>query len=104
MLWAVANILTVFAGGTLGFRSFSTLGRSSGGPVLGLAAVNELRGAARVDEGAGGAVAIVSGACPPLAYATTEQSATNLPTPRWALGRAPSAMGHDAPYRKAVAA
>ncbi len=80
MLWAVANILTVFAirnvGLSIAFPLWNT--NSLVGLFWGWLLFNELRGAAAREwmKVLGGAVAIVSGACL-LAYATTEQSAAS---------------------------
>lgn len=79
MLWAVANILTVFAirnvGLSIAFPLWNT--NSLVGLFWGWLLFNELRGAAAKEwmKVLGGAVAIVFGACV-LAYATTEQQST----------------------------
>ncbi|MBP7570615.1 MAG: DMT family transporter [Acidobacteria bacterium] len=78
MLWVVANTLTVFAirdvGLSIAFPLWNT--NSLVGLFWGWLLFNELRGAAARDWGkvAGGALAIVLGACV-LAYATSHQGA-----------------------------
>lgn len=80
MLWAVANILTVFAirnvGLSIAFPLWNT--NSLVGLFWGWLLFNELRGSKTGEwmKVLGGALAIVSGACL-LAYATTEHSSPN---------------------------
>ncbi len=80
MLWAVANVLTVFAirnvGLSIAFPLWNT--NSLVGLFWGWLLFNELKGSAAREwaKVLGGAVAIVGGACL-LAYATTDSSAEN---------------------------
>jgi drug/metabolite transporter (DMT)-like permease len=107
MLWVVANTLTVFAirdvGLSIAFPLWNT--NSLVGLFWGWLLFNELRGAGRRNtvKVAGGALAIVSGACL-LAYATSQQAVAS----RQALAGIFAALGAGLlwgtmyiPYRKA---
>ncbi len=107
MLWVVANTLTVFAirdvGLSIAFPLWNT--NSLVGLFWGWLLFNELRGAAARDWGkvAGGAIAIVAGACV-LAYATSHQAVAS--GQRWngilaALGAGLLWGTMYVPYRKA---